>query len=127
MGSPETEAERQPRRQDETQHQVTISHGIWMGKNGMANFFGGEEYDSSVGTSVNPTPIYIGRTIEVGSYEPNAWGFYQPVAQSAVALNPRDQLPRAFIPPIQSPHRWESRNGTSCLASESSNRMGSEG
>ena len=187
MGSPETEAERQPRGQDETQHQVTISRGFWMGKyevsqreyqevignnpshfrngslpfdshtgtlgaggpvtndvlhpletrqgrarlawndatnycarltereraagrlpegyvyrlpteaeweyscrvgtttafhyggelrSGMANFFGGSEYDASVGTIVNPTPVYIGRTIEVGSYEPNAWGLY---------------------------------------------------
>jgi formylglycine-generating enzyme required for sulfatase activity len=32
MGSPETEAEREPVGTDETQHEVTISRGFWMGR-----------------------------------------------------------------------------------------------
>jgi formylglycine-generating enzyme required for sulfatase activity len=43
-------------------------------RSGMANFFGGEEYGSSVGTSVNPTPIYIGRTNRSKSGTPESSG-----------------------------------------------------
>lgn len=43
---------------------------------GMANFWGTQEYDASVGTIDNPAGIYLGRTTPVGSYAPNAWGLH---------------------------------------------------
>jgi len=45
-------------------------------RSGMANFPGTEEYDSSLGTTNNPDGIILGRSTEVGSYEPNGWGLY---------------------------------------------------
>ena len=45
-------------------------------RSGMANFRGRYEYDSLVGTTENPAGIWLGRTTEVGSYAPNAWGLY---------------------------------------------------
>jgi formylglycine-generating enzyme required for sulfatase activity len=35
---------------------------------GMENFYGLQEYGSSVGSIDNPSGIYLGRTTEVGSY-----------------------------------------------------------
>jgi formylglycine-generating enzyme required for sulfatase activity len=43
----------------------------------MANFYGLEEYDASVGDIYNPNGIYLGCTTSVGSYQPNAWGLYE--------------------------------------------------
>ncbi|MBM3847292.1 MAG: formylglycine-generating enzyme family protein [Verrucomicrobia bacterium] len=45
-------------------------------RQGMANFNADVEYDSSVGTESKPSNIWIGRTVEVGSYAPNAYGLY---------------------------------------------------
>ena len=45
-------------------------------RSGMANFYGLQEYDSSVGTTNNTNGIYLGRTTVVGSYEANGWGLY---------------------------------------------------
>jgi formylglycine-generating enzyme required for sulfatase activity len=45
-------------------------------RSGMANFRGTVEYDASAGRIDNPEGIFLGRTTPVGSYEPNAWGFY---------------------------------------------------
>ncbi len=45
-------------------------------RSGMANFDGIYEYDSSLGTTNNPSGIFLGRTTLVGSYEPNGWGLY---------------------------------------------------
>jgi formylglycine-generating enzyme required for sulfatase activity len=50
-------------------------HGSTL-RSGMANFDGRFEYDASVGTIENPEGIHLGRTREVGGYEPNAWGLY---------------------------------------------------
>ena len=43
-------------------------------RSGMANFYGFQEYDSSLGSINNPDGIFLGRTTPVGSYEGNAWG-----------------------------------------------------
>ncbi len=43
---------------------------------GMANFDGGGEYIGGVGIRENLNGVYLGRTSEVGSYEPNAFGLY---------------------------------------------------
>jgi formylglycine-generating enzyme required for sulfatase activity len=45
-------------------------------RSGMANFYGHEEYDASVGDIYNPNGIYLACTTAVGSYQPNAWGLY---------------------------------------------------
>jgi formylglycine-generating enzyme required for sulfatase activity len=45
-------------------------------RSGMANFRGTFEYEASLGTIQNPDGIYLGRTSEVGSYEPNPRGLY---------------------------------------------------
>jgi len=45
-------------------------------RSGMANFYGHEEYDASVGDIYNPSGIYLVCTTPVGSYQPNAWGLY---------------------------------------------------
>lgn len=45
-------------------------------RSGMGNFLGMGEYTASVGTIDNPSGVYLGRTTEVGSYAPNAWGLY---------------------------------------------------
>ena len=45
-------------------------------RSGMANFYGYEEYDASVGDVYNPNGIYLACTTPVGSYQPNAWGLY---------------------------------------------------
>ncbi len=45
-------------------------------RSGMANFYGYYEYDASIGSTHNPSGIYLGRTTSVGSYAPNAWGLY---------------------------------------------------
>jgi sulfatase modifying factor 1 len=45
-------------------------------RSGMANFYGSWEYDAAVGTINNTNGIRLGRTTEVGSFAPNAWGFY---------------------------------------------------
>jgi len=47
-------------------------------RSGWANFYGYEEYDSSIGTIAiyNPSGIYLDRTVPVGSYSPNPWGLY---------------------------------------------------
>jgi len=42
----------------------------------MADFDGTSEYDAVQGTIANPSGIYLGRTMAVGSYQPNAWGLY---------------------------------------------------
>ena len=43
---------------------------------GMANFCGRFEYIGGVGTSNNPSGVWLYRTTAVGSYAPNAWGLY---------------------------------------------------
>ena len=43
---------------------------------GQANFYGLNEYDCSVGTTNNPSGIYLHMTTPVGSYAPNPWGLY---------------------------------------------------
>jgi len=43
---------------------------------GVANFDGRYEYDSTLGTTNNPSGIYLGRTTVVGSYAANGWGLY---------------------------------------------------
>lgn len=43
---------------------------------GQANFNGQYEYDASVGTSYNPSGIYLQTTTPVGSYAANGWGLY---------------------------------------------------
>jgi formylglycine-generating enzyme required for sulfatase activity len=43
-------------------------------RSGMANFDGGHEYNSALGTINNPSGINLSQTTIVGSYEPNAWG-----------------------------------------------------
>jgi len=43
---------------------------------GMANFDGRYEYIGGVGTRYNANGIYLDRTTEVGSYQPNAYGLY---------------------------------------------------
>ncbi|MGO9202193.1 MAG: SUMF1/EgtB/PvdO family nonheme iron enzyme [Limisphaerales bacterium] len=45
-------------------------------RSGMANFYGFDEYDASVGDIYNPNGIYLACTTPVGSYQPNAWGLY---------------------------------------------------
>jgi formylglycine-generating enzyme required for sulfatase activity len=42
----------------------------------MANFYGQMEYDSSLGTVLNPIGTDDYTSFPVGSYEPNAWGLY---------------------------------------------------
>jgi formylglycine-generating enzyme required for sulfatase activity len=43
---------------------------------GQANFDGLYEYDAVLGTSHNPSGIYLGMTTPVGSYAANGWGLY---------------------------------------------------
>ncbi|MBI3869181.1 MAG: formylglycine-generating enzyme family protein [Verrucomicrobia bacterium] len=45
-------------------------------RQGMANFYTLQEYDSAVGSQSKPGNVPIYRTIEVGSYAPNAFGLY---------------------------------------------------
>ncbi len=45
-------------------------------RQGMANFYTLQEYDSAVGSQSKPNNVWIGRTIEVGSHAPNAFGLY---------------------------------------------------
>ena len=48
-------------------------------RSGMANFVGRREYPPCGGNFYycpNPSGIYLGRTVEVGGYVPNAWGLY---------------------------------------------------
>ena len=43
---------------------------------GQSNFRGTFEYDAAEGFIQNPEGEYLGRTSEVGGYEPNPWGFH---------------------------------------------------
>jgi sulfatase modifying factor 1 len=43
---------------------------------GQANFDGRYEYDAVLGTSNNPSGIYLQHTTPVGSYAANPWGLY---------------------------------------------------
>ena len=45
-------------------------------RQGMANFYTLLEYDSAVGSQQQPNNRWIGRTVETGSYAPNAYGLY---------------------------------------------------
>ena len=45
-------------------------------RQGMANFYAFQEYDSAVGSQSKPGNVLIFRTIEAGSYSPNAFGLY---------------------------------------------------
>jgi len=45
-------------------------------RSGMANFVGTQEYDSSVGTTVNRNGAYLHVTVPGGRYAPNALGLY---------------------------------------------------
>ena len=45
-------------------------------RSGMANFNGRLEYDSDLGTVVNPTGTLLDKTTVAGQYAANAWGLY---------------------------------------------------
>jgi formylglycine-generating enzyme required for sulfatase activity len=45
-------------------------------RSGMANVDASVEYDAAIGNVPNPNGIWLGQTVPVGSYAPNAWGLY---------------------------------------------------